>query len=114
MAMEWDPQQYDKFRSAREQPFADVVALIQPGAHLRIVDLGCGPGNLTRQLAERFGDAEVVGLDSSPTMLQKAREHAAAGLAFVQLDIEGFAEGAGVGGSFDVIFSNAALHWVPD
>ena len=112
--MEWDPVQYDKFRAAREQPFADVVAMIQPAAHMRIVDLGCGPGNLTKKLAERFGDAEVVGIDSSAPMLDKARALAAAGLAFVQLDVEAFADGAAMGGSFDLIFSNAALHWVPD
>ena len=92
--MEWDPKQYDKFRAAREQPFADVLALIQPTPKMRIVDLGCGPGNLTRKLAERFADADIVGLDSSAPMLDKARELAAAGLAFVQLDIEAFADGA--------------------
>lgn len=112
--MEWNPQQYDKFRAAREQPFADVVALIRPVERPRIVDLGCGPGNLTKRLLDHFPAADVVGIDSSPAMLQKARELAAAGLAFVQLDIAAFAEGGALDGSFDVIFSNAALQWVPD
>ena len=112
--MEWNPQQYEKFQAAREQPFADVLALIQPMARPRVVDLGCGPGTLTRKLHERFGDGEVVGLDSSEAMLKKARELAAPGLAFVQLDIESFAAGGAVDGAFDLIFSNAALHWVPD
>jgi len=112
--MEWDPKQYDKFRSAREQPFADVVALIQKVPKPRIVDLGCGPGNLTRRLSEIFPDGEVVGLDSSPEMLAKARELSLPGLGFVELDIAAFADGGAVGGAFDVIFSNAALHWVPD
>src|SRR6185312_5180877 len=114
MPMEWDPKQYDKFRSAREQPFEDVVALIRPTAGMRVVDLGCGPGNLTRKLAERFGDAEVIGVDSSAPMLEKAREHVAPRLSFVSGAIEAFADGGVVGGAFDVIFSNAALHWVPE
>ena len=113
MTMEWDPQQYDKFRAAREQPFADVVALIEKVPRPRIVDLGCGPGNLTRRLLEHFPDGDIVGIDTSEAMLQKARELSAPGLGFVQLDIEAFAGGA-VGGTFDVIFSNAALHWVLD
>jgi trans-aconitate 2-methyltransferase len=112
--MEWDPQQYDKFRAAREQPFADVVALIQKVPRPRIVDLGCGAGNLTRKLLEHFPDGEIVGIDSSAAMLQKAHELSAPGLGFEQLDIEAFAGGGGTGGSFDVIFSNAALHWVLD
>ena len=111
--MEWDPKQYDKFRGAREQPFDDVVALIRPDAGMRIVDLGCGPGNLTRKLADRFGDAEVVGIDSSAPMLEKARELAVPRLSFVSGAIEAFADGGVVDGSFDVLFSNAALHWVP-
>jgi trans-aconitate 2-methyltransferase len=113
MTMEWDPHQYDKFRAAREQPFDDVVALIEKVPRPRIVDLGCGPGSLTRKLLDHFPDGEVVGLDSSEAMLKKAYELSAPGLSFTQLDIEAFAGGA-VGGSFDVIFSNAALHWVLD
>lgn len=112
--MEWNPQQYDKFRSAREQPFADVVALIQPDRVARVVDLGCGPGNLTLKLAERFASADVIGLDSSAPMLQKANERKAPNLRFQQGAIEDFAAGGALDGSFDVIFSNAALHWVPD
>lgn len=112
--MEWDPQQYDKFRAAREQPCADVVALIQPHERMRVVDLGCGLGNLTRKLAERFADAEIVGIDSSAPMLQKANELATSGLRFVEGSIESFADGGVIDGPFDLIFSNAALHWVAE
>jgi trans-aconitate 2-methyltransferase len=112
--MDWNPQQYDKFRAAREQPFDDVAALLATDGVARVVDLGCGPGSLTRKLAERFGGAEIVGLDSSAAMLDKARELGAPRLSWVQAPIEAFADGGAVDGTFDVIFSNAALHWVPD
>ncbi len=112
--MDWNPQQYDKFRAAREQPFDDLVTYIRPDADMRVVDLGCGPGSLTRKLVERFPAADVVGIDSSPEMLKKAHELAAPGLAFVQLDIASFADGGALDGSFDLVFSNSALHWVPD
>lgn len=112
--MEWNPQQYEKFQSAREQPFADVLALIAPMDKPRIVDLGCGTGTLTRKLRDHFGDCDVVGIDSSAAMLERARELAKAGLSFVQLDIDAFAAGGTLDGSFDLVFSNAALHWVPD
>ncbi|MCU1282013.1 MAG: Trans-aconitate 2-methyltransferase [bacterium] len=110
--MDWNPQQYDKFRSAREQPFDDLVALIKPATSLRIVDLGCGPGSLTRKLVERFTDADVIGLDSSTAMLETAKPLAGPRLRFVAGSIEAFADGGGVDGDFDVIFSNAALQWV--
>lgn len=112
--MDWSPQQYEKFRAARAAPFADVVALVRPEARMRVVDLGCGPGPLTRQLADRFADAEVVGLDSSPPMLAEARALATPRLRFVEGSIEAFAAGGVVDGAFDLIFSNAALQWVPD
>jgi len=81
---------------------------------MRVVDLGCGPGALTRKLAARFADAEIVGIDSSPAMLRKANEVATSGLRFVEGSIEAFADGGVLDGPFDLIFSNAALHWVPD
>src|SRR5947209_261061 len=62
--MEWDPKQYGKFTEAREAPFADVIALVRADPRMRVVDLGCGPGALTRKLADRFADAEIVGIDS--------------------------------------------------
>ncbi len=112
--MDWNPQQYGKFQSAREQPFHDVVALLRSASSLRIVDLGCGPGSLTKRLAERFTDADVVGVDSSAPMLVEANKLKSPRLTFMQGTVESFAEGGVVGGAFDVILSNAALHWVPD
>jgi trans-aconitate 2-methyltransferase len=74
------------------------------------VDLGCGTGALTRVLHERTGARSTVGLDSSPAMLERSREHAGGGLAFELGDIGAWAPDSPV----DVIFSNAALHWVDD
>jgi trans-aconitate 2-methyltransferase len=112
--MDWNPQQYEKFRAAREAPFDDLAALIRADERMRIVDLGCGPGTLTRKLGDRFADAELVGVDSSAAMLTEAGERTAPGVRFVQGSIEDFAEGRLLDGHFDLIFSNSALHWVPD
>ena len=112
--MDWNPQQYEKFISAREAPFVDLLALIAVRPGMRVVDLGCGPGTLTRKLVEALPGAQIVGIDSSASMLQSAAALAGERLTFAPGSIEAFADGGVVGGSFDLIFSNAALHWVPD
>lgn len=109
--MEWDPKQYEKFLAQREAPFADLLALIERRPGMRVVDLGCGPGGLTRKLADALADAEVVGIDSSAAMLEKAATLARPGLSFAHRSIEAFVDG---NEHWDLIFSNAALHWVPD
>ncbi|HSN14470.1 MAG TPA: methyltransferase domain-containing protein [Anaeromyxobacteraceae bacterium] len=105
----WNPERYGRFREERAAPFRDLLALIEPPGAPRVVDLGCGTGELTREAHERLGARETVGVDSSAAMLAKAAALAGAGLSFRQEDIAAFA-----GGSFDVVLSNAALHWVPD
>jgi trans-aconitate 2-methyltransferase len=74
------------------------------------VDLGCGPGPLTRVLHERVGAATTLGIDSSDAMLAKTAAHAGGGVTFERGDIASFSPGQ----AFDLVFSNAALHWVPD
>ena len=107
----WNPDQYAKFQKEREQPFADLLALIQPAAGLRIVDLGCGTGSLTRRWHAVLDARETLGLDRSGRMLEIARrEPAAAGLRFEVGTIEQFHGRE----EYDVIVSNAALHWVDD
>lgn len=109
----WDANQYNKFAAERARPFADLLAQVERGPDdtRNIVDLGCGPGTLTRQLAERWPAAHVVGVDSSPDMLAKARPLAIPGrLEFVQTDFAGWSPDQPV----DFIFSNAALHWIDD
>ena len=109
----WDPLQYDKFQREREQPFFDLLSMVRPKPAMRIVDLGCGTGKLTGTLHERLAAAETVGLDRSDSMLAGARDAAQPpGLRFEVGTIEDFA----VSGADrrDLIFSNAALHWVDD
>jgi trans-aconitate 2-methyltransferase len=107
----WDPGQYQRFAAERAAPFHDLLALVRPVPGGRVVDLGCGSGELTAQLHRRVGAAETLGLDSSPAMLERAAEAGLAGhgLRFAEGDIGEFREGP-----WDVIFSNAALHWLPN
>lgn len=103
----WDPQTYDRFEAERRQPFDDLLALVTPCPGGRVVDLGCGTGALTAELHQRSGAAETVGIERSPSMLERAEP--GPGLRFEAGDIDDFA-----GSGIDVVFSNAALHWVSD
>jgi trans-aconitate 2-methyltransferase len=105
----WDPGQYERFAAERAAPFHDLLALVRPVPGGRVVDLGCGNGRLTAQLHRRLEAAGTLGLDSSPAMLVQAAGLAGDGLRFEEGDIAEFSEGG-----LDVIFSNAALHWLPD
>ena len=109
----WNPQQYLRFRRERAQPFYDLLDLVTPRQRMRVVDLGCGTGALTCVLHERLGAARTTGIDSSEDMMRSARKQAVAGVVFEQGGIEDFAADAG-GEAFDLVFSNAALHWLPD
>jgi trans-aconitate 2-methyltransferase len=105
---EWDPAQYLRFADDRLRPSLDLIGRLAPAAPPRIVvDLGCGPGNVTPLLAQRFPEADVTGVDTSPAMLARARA-ACPGCRFVQGDAATWQPEAPP----DVIFSNAALHWV--
>jgi trans-aconitate 2-methyltransferase len=106
----WDPDLYARFAAERRRPFEDLLALVSPIPGGRAADLGCGPGALTRVLHERVRAATTLGIDSSGAMLAKAAAHAGGGVAFERGDIADFAPAA----PFDLVFSNAALHWVPD
>lgn len=106
--MPWDPAQYHKFTAERFAPFDDLVALIEAREGLRVIDLGCGTGELTRRLADRLPNSAVLGIDSSTAMLERARREERPGLAFSLGTIEGAA------GEWNLVFSHAALHWVGD
>lgn len=109
--MHWDPAKYVQFGDYRQRPFFDLTGRIDAAAPREVVDLGCGPGNLTAALAERWPGARVVGLDSSPEMLSKAEIHAAAPrLEFRLGDIAGWTPSP----ETDVVVSNAALQWIPE
>jgi trans-aconitate 2-methyltransferase len=105
---DWNPQLYLKFSDQRGRPAADLIAQIQLENPERIIDLGCGTGNSTERLHQRWPDAGITGLDSSPAMLRQARA------SYPQWNwIESTIENWTPSATFDLIFSNAALHWVP-
>jgi len=107
----WDTEQYLKYSEERSRPFADLLARVRIEQPDFIADLGCGPGNLTRTLAERWPGARVVGVDSLREMLERARLLAmAARLDFALADIASWSPEKPV----DLIVSNAALQWVGD
>jgi trans-aconitate 2-methyltransferase len=105
----WNPEQYERFRNERSQPFFDLMALVEARPAMRVVDLGCGTGELTRLLHQTLGASQTLGLDSSAAMLAKSQAFADPGLRFEQRDIGEFS----AEGEFDLVFSNAALHWLP-
>jgi trans-aconitate 2-methyltransferase len=106
--MPWNPAQYHKFQAQRAAPFEDLLALVHVREGMRVVDLGCGTGELTRRLADHLPNSDVIGVDSSPEMLAKAAQHARPGLRFEQGRIEDFS------GDYDLVFSHAAIQWVDD
>jgi trans-aconitate 2-methyltransferase len=106
--MAWNPDQYDKFKSERFVPFEDLFSLINVRSGMSVLDLGCGTGELTLRLAERLPESSVLGVDSSAEMLTKAEGMQRSGLGFQQGSIES------VSGSWDLVFSHAALHWIDD
>ena len=107
----WNSTQYLKFANERTQPSIDLAARIGLDAPHSIIDLGCGPGNSTAVVARRWPQALVTGLDNSPAMLTKAKKDYP-GFSWVQSDIAAWARMNKE--KFDLIFSNAALHWVRD
>src|SRR5947209_11813782 len=106
--MPWDPDRYHLFKRERAAPFEDLLALIRPREGMHVIDLGCGTGELTLRLADALAGSDVVGIDSSPDMLERARELSRPGLRFELGDLQD------AGGSWDLIFSHAAIQWVDD
>lgn len=106
--MPWDPEQYEKFKNERFAPFDDLCRLIRVRPGMAAVDLGCGTGELTARLAALLPDSRVTGIDTSAEMLAKAAAFASPAVSFRRQDL------AGLEGAWDLIFSNAVLHWVGD
>ncbi len=105
--MRWDPVQYARYADERGRPFIDLLARIDCAAPRRVVDVGCGPGNLTALLTARWPAAAVEGLDSSPEMISQA-----AGVDAVAFRVQD-ASSWQVPPDADVVISNATLQWVP-
>ncbi|MCM2389968.1 trans-aconitate 2-methyltransferase [Streptomyces albipurpureus] len=121
----WDPQQYLRHAGHRTRPFLDLLARIRelPGENaetdkaIRIADLGCGAGNVTALLADRWPTARITGFDNSPEMLATARrEHAGPtpGGGAIDFHLGDARDWTPAPASYDLIVSNALLHWVPD
>jgi trans-aconitate 2-methyltransferase len=110
---EWDPRLYLKFGAERSRPALDLAmrakTLLETAAAPRILDLGCGPGNSTAVLAAIFPGASIVGLDSSPEMIDSAQKSGVEA-EWVLRDAASYRPV----GLFDLVFSNAALQWIPD
>jgi len=106
----WDPSQYNRFAGEREQPFWDLARLLHPTNAPAVVDLGCGDGRLTAALHERIGAASTLGVDSSRSMIDAAAAHTSDDVTFALGDIGTWEHPA----TYDVVFANASLQWVPD
>ena len=109
MSNQWDPKTYLAFADERTRPAAELLARVPVEAPERVVDLGCGPGNSTALLADRWPDAHIEGIDSSPEMIRQARESGVKAEWSVA-DIADWTASA----PYNVVYSNAALHWVGD
>ncbi|GAA2102161.1 methyltransferase domain-containing protein [Microlunatus panaciterrae] len=106
----WHPATYLQFADERSRPFVDLTSRVGASRPCRVVDLGCGPGQLTATLADRWPEAEIVGVDNSEEMISSARQYSSGGLSFSVADIRNWRPQEPV----DVIISNAALQWVPE
>ena len=107
----WDPGQYLRYAGERARPFFDLLSQVRAADPRYVADLGCGPGNLTAALADRWPEAEILGVDSSPEMIDAAQARAAGHpmLSFTLGDVRDWRPGRKV----DVLVSNAVLQWVP-
>jgi trans-aconitate 2-methyltransferase len=106
----WDPHQYLRFEEERSRPFFDLVGRIGAASPVGVVDLGCGPGQLTATLKDRWPQADVLGIDSSPEMIGRAAGFARPGLSFRLGDATDYRPGPDV----DVVVSNAMFQWIPE
>lgn len=109
MGTSWNPAVYQRFADERSRPFVELTARIRNESPSTVVDLGCGTGVQTATLAERWPDAHITGIDSSPDMVAGRPADLPGNVTVVQGDIAQF-DATGV----DVVVSNAALQWVPE
>lgn len=109
MSPDWNPTLYRRFEDERTRPARDLLARVPLTSAARIVDLGCGPGNSTELLAQSYPDASIVATDTSPAMLDSARQRLPQ-CQFELSDVTSWQPSTPP----QLIFANAVLHWVPD
>ncbi len=114
MTYAWDPDRYLQYADERGRPFVDLLARVPAETPRVVVDLGCGPGNLTALLADRWPRADVTGIDSSAEMIAAARD--VAGVTWEVADLRDWARPNALAlvSPVDVLVSNATLQWLPD
>jgi len=106
----WDPDQYLSYADHRRRPVLDLLSRVPTAGIERIIDLGCGPGQLSAVLRQRWPHAHITGVDHDPAMLERARaEHGGGDIDYQLADIATWEPD----GLVDLVFSNAALHWIP-
>jgi trans-aconitate 2-methyltransferase len=108
--MRWDPEQYLRFADERARPFRDLMTRVGASDPRVVVDLGCGAGNLTLELADRWPGADVEGVDASPEMIDRARAEVGDRVRLTLADARDWRPARPV----DVLVSNATLQWIPD
>ncbi|MEZ5256491.1 MAG: methyltransferase domain-containing protein [Ilumatobacteraceae bacterium] len=106
----WRPAVYERFAAERALPFHELLALVTRSTFDRVVDLGCGTGELTAVAVERLAPTRAVGIDSSPAMLERSAAHAGPSLRFELGDLSEWT----ANGDHDLVLANASLQWVPD
>lgn len=106
---DWNPALYRRYEDERTRPARELLARVPLETPAQVVDLGCGPGNSTELLVQRFPAARIVGIDNSPAMLDSARKRLP-GVSFGAADIATWRPEQ----PQDLVYANAALQWVPD
>ncbi|MCV9926120.1 methyltransferase domain-containing protein [Flavobacterium sp. LS1R49] len=105
--MAWNPEKYNEFKALRYKPFFDLAAHILDKPNMKVIDLGCGTGELTNMLSKKLTNPSVKGIDSSKEMLEKAIEFTS-----IQFDQKTIEEQINTGEKWDLVFANASIQWV--
>jgi trans-aconitate 2-methyltransferase len=105
---DWNPELYLKFDRERTQPSVDLVTRIDFDHPKKIIDIGCGPGNSTQILVQRWPYAEIIGVDNSPAMIERAKKD------YPNQNWRMIDAGRDeIEGNYDIFFSNATIQWIP-
>lgn len=105
--MPWNPEQYNQFKAERQRPFLDLMHMVQVKPAMQVVDLGCGTGEMTAKLAQAWSGSQILGIDSSESMLSQAPS--APNVQFKQQSIQAWLQEPT---RYDVIVANASLQWL--